>query len=175
MFNICLFQIESETRQKRWNQKRMIRIPKTRMMTFFWRKVTRTSRRRRKALRRNFAARKRPAPCFPARRCSSSSPPSTWSATWAARNAPDSPRRSAWPRRRWRSGSRTGGISGSGRSPPNWRPRTSVTRRGSCACLSCTTSTRRARAPRAWPSRTHFTTRIPWSDPCEDQRDSTSN
>ena len=115
---------------------------------------------------RSRVGRRRRARCSPGARCSSWSPPSTSSATWAARSARAWPRPCTWRRRRWRSGSRTGGISGRGSWPRSWRRPTWAMRRrkGLCGFLYCTTSTGPRTRPGA-PLQTHRATSRCWLFP----------
>lgn len=124
--------------------RKVTRTPKRRAPTTTsrWRKATRKSPRKRPirrttggerptswTRRESPAGRRRRARCSPGARFSSSSPPSTSSATWAARRGPAWPPPCTWRRLRWRSGSRTGGISGNGSWPRSWRRLTWATPR----------------------------------------------
>lgn len=83
--------------------------------------------------------RRKPGPCSAEVRCSSWSPHSTWSGTWAARSAQASPRPCILPRHRWKSGFRTGAISGRDSWLLNWRLPTFRTHLSeSCVSPFCT-------------------------------------
>ena len=114
--------------------------------------------------------RRRRAQSSRAARCTSSNPPSTWSATWAVRSAPASPPACSSPRPRSRLGSRTAATSGSGSSPPSWRRPTWRTRRRRLwwACRWCSGTVRccacqcRARSPSPRRSTTRAATSRPY-------------